>query len=331
VTDFHPTSFSLLDAARALARGTDLDAKLAALVAHASAIAGDRGGAIVIHDAEAGTLTSTEGDVVLTVDHDLTSPIGEAIRDRRPLWSSDADASVRSVGLSAARLAVVPLVIEDRLGASVEGLLLVGVDDDGPSAEARDILMALGDLAAVAIRQARLHNSIAEQAEYLERLARTDPLTGLADRRTFDQMLELEIARAARQSSPLAVAIFDVDGMSGINERYGATVGDDVLRRVAAVIADTVRLVDTVARFGEDEFAVIAPGDVAGVVARRVRDAVAQGAVVDGGVRPSVSAAVVHHPADGATSDELVGALTRRIGEARSTGAGTVRGLRDQA
>ena len=152
----------------------------------------------------------------------------------------------------------------------------------------------------MAVRQARLHNALAERAEYLERLARTDPLTGLADRRTFDQMLELEVARAVRQGSPLAVALFDVDALTEIIAAHGASVGDDVLRNVAATIADKVRLIDTVARIGEDVFGVIAPGDAGGIVARRVQDAVAALPPV-GPVQASVSAAVVHHPADGET------------------------------
>lgn len=330
MSDFPPTSFSLLDAARALARGTDLDAKLGALVAHASAIAGDHGAAIVLHDPDAGTLTSTDGAVSLSADRDVTSPIGEAIRDRRPLWSADADPTTAALTPGAGRLAIVPLVVEDRLGASVEGLLLVGTDDDGPDADAREVLAALADLAAVAIRQDRLHNSLAEQAEYLERLARTDALTGLADRRTFDQMLELELARAARQGTPLAVALVDVDAMTAINEAHGATRGDEVLRRVAAVVADTVRLVDTVARFGEDAFGVIAPGDRAGIVARRVRDAVAAGAAVEG-LAATVSAAVVHHPDDGTTASELLTALSDLLDRARASGPGTVLGLREPA
>jgi diguanylate cyclase (GGDEF)-like protein len=141
-------------------------------------------------------------------------------------------------------------------------------------------------------------------------------------------MLELEIHRATRQSSALAVALFDVDDLTAINETHGASVGDDVLRHVAATIADKVRLIDTVARLGDDLFGVIAPGDAGGIVARRVQDAVRAIDAV-GPVQPSVSAAVVHHPADGETGEALIDAALAKIAEAQAAGPNALLGLRD--
>ncbi len=195
---------------------------------------------------------------------------------------------------------------------------------DNPNVET---VLAIADLAAVAIRQERLRSTTAEGVAYQERLARTDPLTGLADRDTFGQMLELELARASRLGTALAVAIFDVDDMAGINERLGSAVGDDVLRSVAATLADQVRLVDTVARIGPDEFGVIAPGDPGGMVARRVRDAVAELPPIDG-VYLSIRGGVAHHPQDGTSSGDLLSAAHEAISRARVEGAGTVVGLR---
>ena len=86
---------------------------------------------------------------------------------------------------------------------------------------------------------------------------------------------------------------------------------------MAAAIADRVRLLDTVARFGEDEFVVIAPGDAGGIVALRLRDAIAELPPI-GEVEISVSAAVVHHPADGATGADLVAASELALHEAKS-------------
>ncbi len=139
-------------------------------------------------------------------------------------------------------------------------------------------------------------------------------------------MLELEIARATRGGTPLAVVVVDVDGLSGIGEEKGARVADEVLRHVASAIAERVRLLDTVARFGEDEFVVIAPGDAGGIVALRLRDAVAELPPI-GETEISVSAAVVHHPADGATSAELVAAAESALAEAKQSGPGTVVGV----
>ena len=323
-----PPTFSLLDAARVLARGSDLPTKLAALADQASAAAGGATAVLLIHDVDAIALASADGALRVSVAPESAPAVAEAIRDRRPSWSVTADAATAGLTGDAVRQAIVPLVVEDELGSSVEGVLLLSADGYGPDEATRDTLGALADLGAVAIRQARLHNALAERAEYLERLARTDPLTGLADRRTFDQMLELEIARAARQGSALAVALFDVDGLTTINAEHGATVGDDVLRHVAATIADKVRLIDTVARTGEDAFGVIAPGDAGGVVARRVQDAVGDLPAV-GPVHVSISAAVVHHPVDGETGAELLAAAEAAIERAQAAGPGALLGLRD--
>jgi diguanylate cyclase (GGDEF)-like protein len=327
VTDPTEPRFSLLDAAHALARGADLDAKLTALVSHAAAMAGGLGAMFLIYDADSDSLTSPDGAVSLPAG-DAGEAVRMAVRDQRPSWSDVPDRSVAALTGAASRQAVVPLVIEDATGAAAEGVLIVGTDDDGPDPAAQETICALADLAAVAIRQARLHNALAERAEYLERLARTDALTGLADRRTFDQMLELEVARAVRTGDPLAIALFDINGLSSINERHGASAGDHVLREVAAIIAQEVRLIDTVARVGSDEFGVIAPGDAAGVVARRVRDAMA-GLEAAGGMPVTVSASVVHHPDDGRTGEELMATALDGLARARASGAGAILGIRD--
>ena len=228
----------------------------------------------------------------------------------------------------ASAVAVIPLVVDDERGTDVLGLLVADSTPAATAADAQDSLLAVADLAAVAVRASRLHNELSERGEYSERLSRIDALTGLADRRTFEQMLELELARATRQSTPLAIAVFDVDGLATINVEHGAGVGDDVLRYVAATLADRVRLIDTVARIGVDEFAVLAPGDSAGTVAIRVRDAVAQLDPV-GAVRISVSAGVAHHPTDGTTGADLLAAAVDATGRARSQGTGEVVGLRE--
>jgi len=312
-----------------MARGSDLPVKLALLADQASTAADSAGAVILIHDSDAQALISADGHIHLSVLPESAPAMAEAIRDRRPIWSVAADAPAVGIVGGGGRQSVVPLVVEDELGSSVEGLLLLATDDRGPGESVQEFVSALADLGAVAIRQARLHSALAERAEYLERLARTDPLTGLADRRTFDQMLELEIARAVRQDSPLAVALFDIDGLTGINEAHGGSIGDDVLRHVAATIADKVRLIDTVARVGDDAFGVIAPGDVGGNVARRVQDAVKALPAV-GPVQASVSAAVVHHPVDGATGADLIAAAYAAIERAQAAGPGALLGLRDK-
>jgi diguanylate cyclase (GGDEF)-like protein len=313
---------SLLDAARVLARGRDLDAKLAALAEHARSVAGASAAIVLLWDPESDTLSDPAG-TPLPAEADSAATV--AVADRAPVWNAPTGGVAPHVG-GAPTAAFVPLVIEDEAGVQVEGLLVVGGAPDDTAAQ--EALLALADLAAVAIRQARLHSALVERAEYLERLARTDPLTGLADRRTFDQMLELEIARATRQATSLAVVVFDMDGFTELNQRYGGRVGDDALRAVASTIAEQVRLVDTVARLGQDEFGVIAPGDPSGVVARRVVDAVQQLEPI-GEARISLSAGVAHLGEDGTTADALFDTAVSRVTDAQRNGQGGIVGTRE--
>jgi len=102
----------------------------------------------------------------------------------------------------------------------------------------------------------------------LERLSREDPLTGLANRRSWDESLEREFARAARAGLPLTVLICDIDRFKLVNDRLGHAIGDRVLETVAAVLMRRVRTGDLVARIGGDECAVLcADTDLEGAVA----------------------------------------------------------------
>ena len=239
------------------------------------------------------------------------------------------DALVGRLGL--ARLRAWPLVVGRGGIDHAVGVLAVGwpaetsgaVSPEPAIPAAARLVDALVDLAAVAIDRSHLVAGMAERAEWMERLAHIDPLTGLANRRTFDRVLELEIARAARQRSEVAVAVFDVDAFRATNEAAGRGAGDDLLRAVAAIIAEQVRLVDTVARIGGDEFVVIAPGSGGLAVADRVIRAI-QALPAVGGRPVSVSAGIARFPLDGASADELVAGALDALELARAGGHGTV-------
>jgi len=93
--------------------------------------------------------------------------------------------------------------------------------------------------------------------EELTALALRDPLTGLANRRLLDELLEAELTRVHRTGVPLAVAYIDLDGLKEVNDTYGHDAGDIVLREVARRLSSIVRAVDVVARVGGDEFVVV--------------------------------------------------------------------------
>ncbi|HZS15164.1 MAG TPA: GGDEF domain-containing protein [Candidatus Dormibacteraeota bacterium] len=114
-------------------------------------------------------------------------------------------------------------------------------------------------------------------AQRWEVLARTDALTGLANRRAAEERLQQETERASRYDRPLSLLIADVDGLKKVNDLHGHPAGDAVLREVAARLARVVRASDLLARWGGDEFVVICPetdGDAAAQVAGKlVREA----------------------------------------------------------
>jgi diguanylate cyclase (GGDEF)-like protein len=127
-------------------------------------------------------------------------------------------------------------------------------------------------------RQLEEANLLLEQrARELERLALTDPLTGLFNRRAVDELSRFELKRHARYPSPLAIGYVDVDHFKRINTDYLLTGGDEVLKALARLLTGCIREVDTVARVGGEEFLILARetgGDGAAVLAERIRSAV---------------------------------------------------------
>ena len=235
---------------------------------------------------------------------------------------SSPEALVHRLGL--ALLHARPLVVARGGIEQVVGVIGIGWTETAQAAPGTPGLVeALADLAALALDRAHLASGMAERGEWLERLAHIDPLTGLANRRTFDRVLELEVARAIRQQSEVAVAVFDVDSFREVNEAAGRAAGDDILRAVAAVLAEQVRLVDTVARIGGDEFIVVAPGTGGLAVADRVIRAI-QALPTVGGRAVSVSAGVARFPVDAGSVDELLAGALDALERARAGGRGAV-------
>jgi diguanylate cyclase (GGDEF)-like protein/PAS domain S-box-containing protein len=113
----------------------------------------------------------------------------------------------------------------------------------------------------------------------LEQLATRDGLTGLANRRCFDETLHAEWARAQRQRQPLSLLMVDVDNFKAYNDANGHLGGDECLKRIATAVASEMRANDLVARYGGEEFAVILPNQSlkgAASVAERIRTRVEQ-------------------------------------------------------
>ncbi len=310
--------------AAALARAGDLDTALSVIAEAGSAAVHAETAAVFTLDTDGGGLEllltlglPEEGvsgfgaDVSGNPDH----PIHRAAVDR----SGSLGRTGEMAGGDTMTIVDLPLVVarggvEDGMGVLSFGW--PGSHEVGPSEET--LLVAIADLAASAISAFRTASLAAERAEWFERVAHTDALTGLSNARTLTRILELEVARAQRQGSEVSVAVFDVDGFTALNTSAGSRAGDQVLRQVAAVLAANVRLVDTIARTGGDEFVLVAPGSAGVTVAHRVLDGIASlEAVAD--LTVTVSAGVARFPQDGGDAEALVGAARAALASAAGT------------
>lgn len=161
-----------------------------------------------------------------------------------------------------------PILVDEQV-AAVLMVSRVGADRTFSELE-RGIADLLTAQVAIALQNADLHARVAESAL-------RDPLTGLLNRRFFDEAIGTAHANARRSGDPLSVLVLDLDHFSAVNNEHGHSVGDAVLRRVARAIKSAVRDGDVVVRYGGEEFVVIAPGtDDEGAVeiAERIRQAV---------------------------------------------------------
>jgi diguanylate cyclase (GGDEF)-like protein len=137
-------------------------------------------------------------------------------------------------------------------------------------------------------------------------MAATDGLTSVANRRTFEAALEVELSRAARGGTSVSLVMLDIDHFKSLNDTHGHQVGDEVLRGVAAVLTQQSRAFDTPARYGGEEFAVVMPGcDVADAQrgAERLRRAIE---AMDTVAKVTVSAGVATFPVHAADAEALV-------------------------
>ena len=128
---------------------------------------------------------------------------------------------------------------------------------------------------STAIMFAGLGIIIGTNEDLWQRASLTDPLTGLANRRLFDQRLREELARVERYNQPLALMLLDLDGLKSVNDAGGHEAGDNALRAVARTLQHTCRSTDLAARIGGDEFLVLAPNiteSAARTLAERIRE-----------------------------------------------------------
>jgi diguanylate cyclase (GGDEF)-like protein len=146
----------------------------------------------------------------------------------------------------------------------------------------------------VLVRQYVVSKENVRLYQKMQRIAWTDSLTGLYNRHFFNEMLPREIERANRYGNQLSVLLLDIDGFKKYNDTYGHLKGDAVLRTIAKVFSTQLRVSDTIARFGGDEFVVILPETnrrKAIAIASRIRNAVAMQSFDETGLSVSIGVA----------------------------------------
>ncbi len=244
--------------------------------------------------ASAGLIELLEGDeMVYTVTAGEATPYlgmrlkagaslsGLCVHEGKVLRSDDTseDPRVDSVAckrVHAASMICVPLT---HRGETVGVLKVYSPEahhfDDGDV----ETLELLSDLIAAHLSHANLY-------EEESRESRSDALTGLANRRAFEERLPIELARFSRGGRPLSLCLLDLDGFKGVNDRLGHPAGDEVLRQVARIL-ETSRVADDCFRIGGDEFAILMPGtteEEARIAAKRLADAVRAANLAEGQV-----------------------------------------------
>jgi len=178
------------------------------------------------------------------------------------------------------------------------------------------LLLAQSFVGIVAVTSLALAAEVSERKradEHVQQLVATDPLTGLANYRRLIEAIELEIKRYGRSGRSFAILLFDLDGLKKVNDTHGHLVGSRALCRLADVLRAHCRQLDTPARFGGDEFAVVLPETTsaqAQQIAARIRDRIASD-----GESPPISAAVgiAVFPDDGESIDKLLSAADQAL------------------
>jgi diguanylate cyclase (GGDEF)-like protein len=216
--------------------------------------------------------------------------------------------------------AIVPLVCQDR----VVGVLNLADKVDGDRFESADIALIelFSQLVGASIGNIKLF-------EKIQRQATMDGLTGLANHKTFYEILEKELWRARRYGGRISLIMIDVDNLKKINDAYGHRAGDKVIRDISRRIKECIRQIDTAARYGGDEFAVILLNTSlsdATVVAQRMVDAVAGSPTIwnKEDIPLSISVGLGQYDAD-TTPEDITSRSDQALYTAKQAGKNTVR------
>jgi diguanylate cyclase (GGDEF)-like protein/putative nucleotidyltransferase with HDIG domain len=184
-------------------------------------------------------------------------------------------------------------------------------------------LLMVGVVGVIALMVAVLRERVDRLIARLADAARTDALTGLLNRRGFQELMEVETERALRSSRPLAILVGDLDHFKHLNDRFGHAAGDVALRRFADIASSASRRIDAVARIGGEEFALLLPDTeqhAAYLLAERLRRSVKEPGAASGAELPTVSFGVASFPSHAADAEALMHAADQALYAAKAMG-----------
>ncbi|MFN2466284.1 MAG: sensor domain-containing diguanylate cyclase [Candidatus Dormibacteria bacterium] len=173
--------------------------------------------------------------------------------------------------------------------------------------------------------------------ENTERESLSDPLTGLANRRFFQEILLRELRRAQRGNQPLSLIIADIDHFKGVNDTYGHNIGDEVLEQVGSIMLASVRATDFVIRYGGEEFVVLMPEtrsadavQVANKLRKTIGDTILESTSRPGmTLKVTISGGVSSFPGDGQTGEQLILRADRALYWAKEHGRNRIATMAD--
>jgi len=224
-------------------------------------------------------------------------------------WESHVKQGISSV-------VYLPLSVTDRI---IGSLILASRKPNAYNRRQIELLEKVALQIAAPVENAQLYAQ-------LEQRSRIDVLTGLFNRRHFEEQLKEEVSRHSRYGNEFSISMLDLDNFKSYNDAYGHPAGDILLSQIGKIIKSSIRNVDQAFRYGGDEFVVILPQTARGdayVVAERVRAQIAE-EMEKRAIAVTCSIGLASYPADGVVADELVDVADNALYHAKRTGGNRI-------